>query len=47
MVDWNRYPKITDRKQAQHWLQIQENLGLAHNTIDAYARALEDYFQSL
>jgi integrase/recombinase XerD len=45
MVDWNRYPRITDRKQAQHWLQIQENLGLAHNTIDAYARALEDYFR--
>jgi site-specific recombinase XerD len=29
--------------QARSWLTIQQNLGLAPNTLDAYARALEDF----
>lgn len=42
-VHWERYPHIADNVQARTWLRIQAHLGLATNTIDAYARALEEF----
>lgn len=43
-IQWDRYPLIAVNQQARAWLTIQANLGLAHNTIEAYGRGLEDYF---
>lgn len=40
---WERYPSAATHSQVRKWLSIQQNLGLAPNTIEAYARALEDY----
>lgn len=42
-IHWQRYPYIAEVFQARTWLQIQANLGLASNTIEAYARALEEF----
>lgn len=42
-VRWERYPRAAECDPARRWLTVQVNLGLAANTIDAYARALEDY----
>jgi integrase/recombinase XerD len=42
-IRWERYPRVAQLPLASSWLQIQGNLGLANNTIDAYGRALEDY----
>lgn len=42
-VRWERYPLVAQSAPARSWLGMQANLGLAHNTIDAYGRALEDY----
>jgi integrase/recombinase XerD len=42
-VRWERYPKVATFGPSRTWLQIQANLGLARNTIEAYGRALEDY----
>jgi integrase/recombinase XerD len=43
LVCWERYPKVAVHKTGRAWLQIQANLMLAPNTIDAYARGLEQY----
>lgn len=43
-IQWDRYPHIAQSTPARTWLTIQMNLGLAQNTIDAYGRALEDFF---
>lgn len=40
---WNRYPLLAQSRHGCAWLTIQRNLGLAQSTLDAYARALEDY----
>lgn len=42
-VDWTRYPLAGRSSSAKTWLTIQANLGLAANTINAYARGLEEY----
>jgi len=42
-VHWERYPQVSETERVRTWLQIQANLGLAANTVDAYARALEEY----
>lgn len=42
---WERYPTVRDPRIGRAWLEIQVNLGLAHNTVHAYARALEQYFR--
>lgn len=42
-VRWERYPKLAACGPSRTWLQIQANLGLARNTIEAYGRALDDY----
>lgn len=41
---WERYPLLAQDQHAGSWLTIQANLGLAATTVDAYGRALEDYF---
>jgi site-specific recombinase XerD len=40
---WEKYASVADHAQARGWLEMQANLGLAPNTVDAYGRALEDY----
>jgi len=34
-IHWERYPTLSGSSQAQTWLKIQRDLGLAQNTIDA------------
>lgn len=43
-VRWELCPLVAESDEARKWLQIQADLGLAHNTIEAYSRGLEDYF---
>lgn len=43
-ICWERYPLLAEHMHGRKWLTIQQNLGLAQNTIEAYGRALEDYF---
>ena len=45
VVVWERYPAVAANDRAREWLQIQADLGLARNTIEAYGRSLEDYFR--
>jgi site-specific recombinase XerD len=42
-VRWERYPLVAASPLARGWLQLQADLGLAANTIEAYGRALQDY----
>ena len=42
-IRWERYPLTADSTLPTAWLEIQANLGLAPNTVEAYGRALEDY----
>jgi integrase/recombinase XerD len=42
-IRWERYPLLVEHSHGRKWLTIQQNLGLAQNTIEAYGRALEDY----
>ena len=42
-IRWQRYPQAAAYGPARAWLLLQANLGLAENTLDAYARAVEDY----
>lgn len=44
-IQWSRYPLTADSKYAREWLQIQAHFSCSSNTIDAYARALNDFFQ--
>jgi integrase/recombinase XerD len=44
VIHWERYPHVAALPAACTWLTIQSNLGLAQATIDAYGRALHDYF---
>lgn len=44
-VRWERYPLLAQQEHTRSWLQIQGNLGLASNTIEAYGRALESYLR--
>ena len=39
----NRYPSVQSCEHARTWFRIQTNLGLAHNTLQAYGRALNDF----
>ncbi len=42
-IRWEFYPLVADDQTAHVWLQIQANLQLRPNTIDAYGRGLNDY----
>src|SRR5689334_1601224 len=39
----NRYPALLSCEHACAWFRIQTNLGLAQNTLHAYARSLNDF----
>lgn len=40
---WDRYPAVAQEPLAKKWLESQALLGLAPNTIDAYARGVQDF----
>jgi len=42
-IRWQRYARVAGLDVARAWLVLQANLGLASNTLDAYARAVEEY----
>lgn len=42
-IRWQRYPRAAKLNVARTWLVLQANLGLAANTLDSYARAVEEY----
>ncbi len=42
-ICWEYYPLVSGDQRARAWLQIQANLQLRPNTIDAYGRCLNDY----
>jgi site-specific recombinase XerD len=44
-VHWEKYSAIERCDRAGEWLEMQANLGLSPNTIDAYGRALDDYLR--
>lgn len=44
-MDFSRYPHIQAHEQAVAWLTFESNRGLAENTLQAYARGLEDFFR--
>lgn len=43
LINWERFPFLAQSAFAKSWLTIQINFCLAANTVDAYARALEDF----
>ncbi|AQA07241.1 hypothetical protein BVC93_32545 (plasmid) [Mycobacterium sp. MS1601] len=43
-VAWERFADVGAHEQGRRWLQFTANIGRAPNTIDAYGRALQDYF---
>ena len=43
----SRYPVLRSIDHACQWLTIRQQFGLAPNTLDAYARALDSYFAFL
>jgi integrase/recombinase XerD len=45
-IDWVSYPFITMYTTAREWLQIQADLGLARNTVQAYGRGVEEFLRS-
>lgn len=42
-IRWDRYPAVARNSTARRWIEGQVLLGLAPNTIDAYARAVQDF----
>ena len=44
IIQWERYPKTSQSPNARNWLSFKADLGLAGSSIEAYGRALEDYF---
>ncbi|MBN2196116.1 MAG: tyrosine-type recombinase/integrase [Polyangiaceae bacterium] len=44
-IRWDRFPRVEALTEGKKWLEIQHTLGLATNTIEAYARGLEDFLR--
>jgi site-specific recombinase XerD len=42
-IQWDRYPAIAEDPLARKWLESQVLLGLAQNTVEAYARGVQDF----
>jgi len=43
VIRWARHPHVAAEDWSRRWLQIQADLGLAQNTVDAYGRGLEEF----
>jgi site-specific recombinase XerD len=44
-IKWSRYPSVAENDLGRRWLQIQRDLGLAQNTVEAYGRGLEEFLR--
>ncbi|HBY98173.1 MAG TPA: integrase [Chloroflexi bacterium] len=44
-IRWERFPRVKALAEGKKWLEIQHTLGLATNTIEAYARGLDDFLR--
>lgn len=42
-IHWERYPAIVEHEVARGWIENQALLGMAGSTVDAYARAIQDF----
>ena len=42
-IRWGRYPAVAEHAGARRWIETQVLLGMAPNTVDAYARAVQDF----
>ncbi len=42
-VRWDRYPAVAGHGMARRWIETQVLLGMAPNTVDAYARGVQDF----
>src|SRR5438876_2289579 len=42
-IHWQFYPHVAENPHGRNWLETQAMLGLANNTIRAYARSANDY----
>jgi hypothetical protein len=42
-IRWELYPLVAASERSRAWLQVQNHLQLASNTIDAYGRSLNDF----
>src|SRR5690348_13080228 len=42
-IEWFRYPHVASQDFGRAWLTSETLLGLAPNTLDAYARGLDDF----
>jgi integrase/recombinase XerD len=43
VIQWGKHPNVAANDWSRRWLQMQADLGLAQNTIDAYGRGLEEF----
>ena len=44
-IRWERYPAIAQDPYAKKWLESQVMLGLARNTVEAYARGVQEFME--
>jgi len=44
-INWDGFPLLQGNEVAWRWLHFTANLGRAANTVDAYGRAVEDFFR--
>ncbi len=44
-IRWDRFPRVENSQAGKRWLEIQQMLGLAANTVEAYGRGLEDFLR--
>ena len=42
-IRWDRYPAVALQALARRWIENQVLLGMAPNTVDAYARSVQDF----
>lgn len=44
-IQWGRFQRVEKNKDARSWLETQQMLGLADNTVMAYGRGVEDFLR--
>lgn len=42
-IPWRHYPAVQQHEYARRWIELQVLLGRARNTIDAYARGVQEF----